>query len=203
MTKISAIFSDVGGVLLTNGWDRPSRKKLADRFLLDWDDFEARHELIGPQLETGNLTLDHYLERTVFYRQRNFSPEEIKKFMFAQSRPLEGSLEIIARLAITRKYLLATLNNESRELNHFRIETFGLRRYFTVFFSSCFLGVKKPDEAVYRLALNITQRPPEECIFIDDRPLNLECAQRLGMKTVRFQSAGQLESDLRRAAVEF
>ena len=202
MPKISAIFFDVGGVLLTNGWDRHSRKRLADQFQLDWEDFDDRHELIGTELETGKLSLDHYLERTIFYRQHNFTPQDIKDFMFAQSRALSGSLEFIARLSQNKKYLLATLNNESRELNAFRIQKFGLREYFTVFFSSCFLGVKKPDEAIYRLALNISQRSPEECVFVDDRQLNLECARRLGMETIHFHGIDQLEHSLRKAGVE-
>ena len=202
MPKISAIFFDVGGVLLTNGWDRHSRKRLADQFQLDWEDFEDRHELIGTELETGKLSLDHYLERTIFYRQHNFTPQDIKDFMFAQSRAVSGSLEFIARLSQNKKYLLATLNNESRELNAFRIQKFGLREYFTVFFSSCFLGVKKPDEAIYRLALNISQRSSEECVFVDDRQLNLECARRLGMETIHFHGIDQLEHSLRKAGVE-
>ena len=202
MPKISAIFFDVGGVLLTNGWDRHSRKRLADQFQLDWEDFDDRHELIGTELETGKLSLDHYLERTIFYRQHNFTPQDIKDFMFAQSRAVSGSLEFIARLSQNKKYLLATLNNESRELNAFRIQKFGLREYFTVFFSSCFLGVKKPDEAIYRLALNISQRSSEECVFVDDRQLNLECARRLGMETIHFHGIDQLEHSLRKAGVE-
>jgi putative hydrolase of the HAD superfamily len=143
------------------------------------------------------LGLEEYLNRTVFYRQREFTPQQFKDFMLAQSQPYPESLAVMDRLARTRKYLLATLNNESLELNRYRIEHFGLRNYFTVFFSSCFLGVKKPDEAIYRLALQMTQRVPEECVFVDDRPLNLECARALGIRTILFQTAGQLEHELR------
>ena len=202
MPAISAIFFDVGGVVLTNGWDRHSRRHLADHFQLDWEDLEDRHELISTELETGKLGLDHYLDRTIFYRQRDFALQDIKDFMFAQSRPVPDSLALIGRLAQKNHCLLGTLNNESRELNEFRIEKFELRKYFTVFFSSCFLGVKKPDEAIYRLALNISQRAPEQCVFVDDRPLNLECARRLGMETIRFRNAGQLEQELRDKGVE-
>jgi putative hydrolase of the HAD superfamily len=200
--KIAAVFSDVGGVLLTNGWDRGSRRNLVEQFGLDWEDFEDRHELVVTAFETGELDLDHYLQRTIFYRPRTFSPQDVKDFMFAQSQPFPESLAIMARLAQTKKYLLATLNNESRELNLYRIERFGLRNYFTAFFSSCFLGMKKPDEAIYRLAVEITQHAPEECVFIDDRGLNLESPQRLGMHTIQFQNAAQLERELRNAGVD-
>ena len=203
MAKITALFWDVGGVLLTNGWDHHARRRAAEKFKLDWEDFEDRHDLVVSRFETGHLTLDRYLDRTIFYRSRNFSKEDFREFMFAESQPLKGTLDLAGRLARSGKYFLATLNNESRELNLHRIERFGLRKVFSVFFSSCFLGVKKPDDEIFRLALDLSQRAPDECIFIDDRPLNLECAGRSGLRTLRFQNAGQLESDLRGAGVEF
>ncbi len=203
MPDITTIFSDVGGVLLSNGWDRDSRRKGAEKFQLDWEEFEGRHELLSMAFETGQLTFDHYLDRTIFYRPRNFTRQEVRDFIFACSQPNPESLALFARLAKSCRYFLATLNNEPRELNQYRIDHFGLRKLFTAFFSSCFLGVAKPDEAIYRLALDISQRAPEESLFVDDRPLNLECAARLGMPTMLFQNAAQLERDLRKAGVEF
>ena len=121
--------------------------------------------------------------------------------MFAQSKPLPETLSIVERLAASRKYLMATLNNESLELNRYRIEQFGLRKHFTAFLSSCFLGVKKPEHTIYRLASQITQRAPDECLFIDDRALNLECAQLLGMRTIHYQNPAQLRQELQRHGV--
>ena len=203
MAKITTIFSDVGGVMLTNGWDRVSRHKLVETFNLDLGEFGDRHELVSTAFETGELDMDHYLDRTVFYKPRTFSRETVKEFMFGESQPFPESLEFIARLAQTKKYLMTTLNNESTELNNYRIDHFKLREYFTAFFSSCYLGVKKPDEAIYVLALQLTQRPPEECVFIDDRALNLECARWHGMNTIQFKNVTQLETDLRALGVEF
>lgn len=201
MTEITALFWDVGGVLLTNGWDRASRYRAAEQFHLDWEDFQDRHELVIADFETGRLTLEEYLERTIFYRPRRFTREEFIAFMWAQSQPIGETLAIVERLARSGRYLLATLNNESLELNEYRIERFGLRNLFTLFFSSCFLGVKKPDRAIYRMALQITQRAPEECLFIDDRALNLECAHQLGMRTIHYQNPKQLQQELRRHGV--
>jgi len=158
MSKITTVFSDVGGVLLTNGWDRGSRRKLVEAFHLDLAEFGDRHELVSTAFETGELDLDHYLDRTVFYRPRDFSREQVKEFMFAESQPYPESLALIGRLAQTKKYLMTTLNNESTELNKHRIETFALRNYFTAFFSSCYLGVKKPEAKIYTLALELTWR---------------------------------------------
>lgn len=203
MPKITAIFSDVGGVLLSNGWDHPERRRLVEEFKLDWDEFENRHELVVTGFETGRLSLDQYLERTLFYSSREFSKQQVREFMFAQSQPKHQSLELVARLAASGRYLLATLNNESRELNLHRIERFALKNYFSVFFSSCFLGVKKPDEEIYLKALQITQRAAAECVFIDDRALNLDAPRRLGMHAIQFRSAAQLQSDLAALGVEF
>ncbi len=202
MSQITALFFDVGGVLLTNGWDRGARNRLVEKFSLDGEDFEDRHLLVSAALDTGQLELDHYLNRTIFYRPRNFSKQAVLDFMYAQSQPFPESLALVARVAQSRRFLLATLNNESRELNLYRIEKFGLRNYFSVFFSSCFLGVQKPNAQIYRLALDLSQRPAEECVFIDNRPLNLECARRLGLQTIQFRNAAQLGEDLRSLGVE-
>jgi putative hydrolase of the HAD superfamily len=196
MAKISTLFWDNGGVILTNGWDRSSRRAVVEKFQLDWADFEDRHELMLNAFETGRATLDEYLRRTVFYRQRPFTPDDLKKFMFEQSQPFPESLEFLGKLAQTRAYLMASLNNESREINEYRIHKFHLRDYFQAFFSSCYLGVRKPEEQIYRLALEIAQREPEECILIDDRGLNLECAREIGMHTIQFKNLDQLRQDL-------
>lgn len=203
MAGIKALFWDVGGVLLTNGWDRHSRRIAAEKFKLDWEDYEDRHELVVGRFETGRLSLDHYLDRTIFYRSRDFSKDDFKNYMFAQSKPIEGSLDVVGRLARTCRYLLGTLNNESKELNLYRIEHFGLRKYFSLFMSSSFLGVKKPEDEMFQLALNLSQLEPEECLFIDDRELNLECADRLGLRTLQFKNAAQLDHDLHEDGLEF
>ncbi len=200
--SITAIFSDVGGLLGTNGWDRVSRRKAAEQFKIDGVELENRHELVVAAFEIGQLTLEDYLNRIVFYRPRDFTRQEFKDFMFAQSQPFPESLALFDRLARSKKYFLATLNNESLELNLERIARFGLRKYFTVFFSSCFLGIKKPDVAIYQLALKMTQRAPEECLFIDDRPLNVECARTCGMNTIHCQDPALLAEQLRDVSIE-
>jgi len=196
MGDVTALFWDVGGVILSNGWDRAARSEAAKKFGLDWEEFQDRHELASPAFETGQITLDTYLQRTVFYRKRAFTRDEFVAFMFAQSEEFPESRAVLSALAQTRKYLLATINNEPLELNVRRIEMFNLRREFEAFFSSCFVRIRKPDEAIYRLALEVTQRRAEECLFIDDRELNLECARQMGMHTIHFQSAAQLRQEL-------
>jgi putative hydrolase of the HAD superfamily len=201
MAKVTTLFWDNGGVILTNGWDRGSRQKAVAKFHLDWTDFEDRHELMLNAFECGQAGLDEYLRRVVFYQERPFAPDEFKQFMFEQSQASPEALAFLGQLARTRRYLNATLNNESLEINEYRIRTFHLRDYFEVFFSSCYLGARKPDRGIYVLALKITQREPGECVLIDDRGLNLECAQELGMHTIQFQNVAQLQTELARLGV--
>jgi putative hydrolase of the HAD superfamily len=201
MGKVNTLFWDNGGVILTNGWDRGSRKLAVEKFRLDWTEFEDRHELMLNPFEQGDITLDEYLRRTVFYQERSFSLDDFKKFVFDQSQPFPHSLDFLKTLAENRRYKMASLNNESLEINEYRIRSFHLRDYFEAFFSSCYLRVRKPLPGIYTLALKITQRRPEECVMIDDRSLNLEFARELGMQTIQFQNVGQLEADLAKLGI--
>ena len=201
MAKVKVLFWDNGGVILTNGWDRGSRRNAVETFNLDWADFEDRHELMLNAFECGQASLDEYLRRTVFYRERAFTLDDFKKFMFSQSQPFPESLDFLRKLTATGRYFSAALNNESLEINDYRIRTFQLRDYFKVFFSSCYLGVRKPDRGIYSLALKISQSAPDECAMIDDRGLNLECAKEMGMHAIQFQNVEQLREDLARLGV--
>lgn len=201
MTEVNTLFWDNGGVILTNGWDRGSRKLAVETFHLDFADFEDRHELMLNAFECGKATLDEYLQRTVFYRERPFSVEDFKRFMFERSQAMPEGLVFLGKLAVTRRYMMAALNNESLEINEYRIRTFRLRDYFEAFFSSCYLGVRKPDRGIYSLALKITQRDPAECVLIDDRGLNLECAREMGMHTIKFVNVAELRADLQTLGV--
>jgi putative hydrolase of the HAD superfamily len=202
MARITTLFWDIGGVILTNGWDRNSRKEAAEAFHLDWEDFQDRHELSFPAFDAGQISLNEYLDRTLFYRPRKFSREEFTAFMFAQSKEYSGSRAILDQYAETNRYFIGAINNEPLELNQYRIEAFGLRRDFQVFFSSCYIHSRKPEEAIFRVALAVTQRQPGECVFIDDRPLNLEAPRRLGMSVIHYQTPEQLRADLCNLQVE-
>ena len=196
MPEITTIFSDIGGVILTNGWDRDGRREAAQAFRLDWEEFQDRHDLSFPAFDAGQITLNQYLDRTLFYRPRTFTREEFTAFMFAQSKEYPEARAILSALARSGKYLIGAINNEPLELNQYRIEAFRLRRDFQAFFSSCYLNARKPEETIYRIALQVTQRPPESCVFIDDRALNLENPRRLGMNVIHHQNAPQLRQDL-------
>jgi putative hydrolase of the HAD superfamily len=200
--EIRALFWDIGGVLLTNAWDRTERTKAFEQFKLDPDEFHSRHEMVVSSFERGKITLDEYLDQTVFYSPRPFTRDAFRQFMFGLSQPLpDNRLPLARALAGSGKYFMATINNESRELNLHRIEKFGLRAIFQVFFSSCFIGLRKPERDIYRIAIETTQFPAAECCFLDDRAINLEGAAQLGMHTVEVQSLEQMKAELAKLGV--
>jgi putative hydrolase of the HAD superfamily len=202
LCEITTLFWDIGGVIITNGWDTTARRRAAEVFRLDWEDFQDRHELSFPAFDSGLISLDEYLNRTLFYRARPFTREEFIAFMFAQSKEYPEPRALLEQAARLGKYFIGAINNEPLELNEYRIKTFHLRRDFQVFFSSCYLHTRKPEEMIYRIALEVTQRPAKECVFIDDRPLNLENPRKLGMKTIHYQNAEQLRVELKNCGVE-
>jgi putative hydrolase of the HAD superfamily len=201
LAKISALFWDVGGVLLTNAWDHEQRQQALKQFGLNEAEFESRHEMLVSSFERGKITLQDYLERTVFYCPRSFTVEAFTQHMFSLSQPDPEALQLARELTGSGKYLMSTINNESKELNLFRIHTFGLREIFSLFVSSCFVGLRKPEEGIYRMALEITQKPADECCFIDDRQLNLDSAAKLGMQVIQMENAKQLRWDLAKLGV--
>ncbi|HEY7270573.1 MAG TPA: HAD family phosphatase [Dehalococcoidia bacterium] len=184
MANITALFWDVGGVLGTNGWDRYARADAVTRFGLDGTEFERRHQDVVNEFETGRLTLDDYLALVVFNAPRQFHPGDFKDFMFGRSQPYDEALALARSIAGEGSVLMAVLSNESREINDYRVERFGMRNVFSAFFSSCYVGLRKPDAVIYRLALDVTQQAPAQCLMIDDRQENLETAATLDMQTL-------------------
>ena len=201
LSAIRAIFWDVGGVLLTNAWDHTQRMQALDHFQIDQKEFHDRHEMVVSSFERGKISLDEYLSRTVFFRKRSVTREEFREYILSLSEPLPGMIEFAQSLSNTGKYLMGTINNESRELNYFRMEKFGLRNIFRLFFSSCFVGLRKPEEGIYRLVLETTQITAAECCFIDDRSINVEAAAQMGMRAVEMHTLDQLREELRNLGV--
>jgi putative hydrolase of the HAD superfamily len=202
LPQITTLFWDIGGVIMTNGWDTGSRRLAVETFHLDWEEFHDRHDLSFPAFDSGNISLNEYLNRTIFYRERPFTREEFTAFMYAQSREYPEARAVLDGVARKNKYLIGSINNEPFELNEFRIAEFNLRRDFQLFFSSCYLHTRKPDETIFRIALEVTQRPAQECVFIDDRPINLENPRKLGMIPIHYQNPAQLRAELQNYGIE-
>ena len=201
LANITTIFFDVGGVLLTDGWNHLARQKAAENFGLDLKDFETRHAPLADALDTGKISVNDYIDKVIFYKERSFSKIDFYDFMKEQSVPIPGTLDLVANLAAQEKYLLGTINNESVQLNLYRIEKFSLAQHFKLFFSSCFMGIKKPDSAIYERALQICQKKAAETIFIDDREANLVSPRNLKINTIHFENADQLKEELHKFGV--
>src|SRR5450631_810964 len=197
MFPFDVILFDVGGVLLTNGWDTQERALAIEQFHLDMPGFETRHHAAYPAWERGAITVQAYLDATAFNEPRNFSQDEFFAFMLAQSKLLpDGALGTLKELAASNRCMLGVLNNEARETNNYRFDKFGLRSYLKVALSSCYLGLRKPDKAIYLTALDILGRPPERILFIDDRAENVAGALSVGMRAIQFQGEQALRKEL-------
>jgi putative hydrolase of the HAD superfamily len=201
MARVPTLFFDVGGVLLTNGWDTAARKRAAATFALDYPEFQTRHEMLKTAFETGRLSLDVYLRKAVFHTHRDFTPKDFREFMFQQSQPLGETLEWVRALAKTQQCRLYTLNNESAELHEYRVKQFHLDTIFHGFLVSCYLGQAKPDEGIYLGALGIAGCDRHDAVFIDDRPLNVEPALALGLTGVEFHGLDPLRELLKERGI--
>jgi putative hydrolase of the HAD superfamily len=193
---ITTLFLDIGGVLLTNGWDRKARQLAAQTFQLDYYDIEERHHLTYDTYEEGKLNLDDYLQRVVFCQPRSFSMDDFKDFMLSRSQPITSMIDLVR--SIKTQYHLKTIavSNEGREINAYRIHTFGLDELIDTFVSSCFVHYRKPDPDIYRIALDISQTSPAQVAYIDDRPLFIEIANSLGIHGIHHVDLSSTRSSL-------
>jgi putative hydrolase of the HAD superfamily len=187
-SSITTLFLDIGGVLLTNGWDHTVRARAADKFGLDCSEMNERHHLTYDTYEEGKLSLDDYLNRVVFYQERSFSREEFKAFMYAQSQPFLEMIDLMRRLKNQYDLRIAAISNEGRELTVYRVQQFKLGTIIDFFVSSCFVHYRKPDADMYRMALDIAQVHPEQAVYIDDRAMFVEVAQGLGIRSIIHSS---------------
>lgn len=187
MKGIKVVFSDVGGVLLNNGWGHESRHEAARKFNLNYEEMEVLHSFIFNVYEIGKITLDDYLDTVIFNHPRDFSKEEFKSFMFEQSVELPDLLKWLKDWKRSCGVRLISINNEGRELNNYRIDKFGLHDCFDAFISSCEVGMRKPDPGIFNLAMGIAQVSVEECIYFDDRLMLAQAAQKQGIRSYHHQ----------------
>lgn len=182
--EITTLFQDIGGILLTNGWDRDARSRAAARFRLEIEELNRLHNLTFGTYEEGKISLEEYLKRVVFYRPRPFSLEEFRSFLFAQSRPYPEMIELVRNLKRRHGLKIIAVSNEGRELTSYRNEKFGLPGIIDFFVSSCYVHLRKPDEEIYRMALDMAQVPLDQVIYVENTPMFAAVAENLGIKTI-------------------
>ncbi len=199
MGEFRAALWDIGGVILTNGWDHNERKVVFDQFALSPEDrteFEQRHEAANDPWEKGTIDFDQYLEQTLFFKPRPFTPEAFRQAVEAQSELIpDSAMPLLQELHARGQVSMGQLNNESRELNDMRLERFGLKPYLSTFFCSGYVRLRKPDPAIYRLAAEVLQRPPSEIVFVDDREKNAAAAGALGMHAIVYKGSAALRAE--------
>lgn len=185
---ITTIFTDVGGVLLTNGWDRTARRLAAQKFNLDYDEMNERHHLTFDPYEAGKLSLDEYLNRVIFHQPQPFSREEFKTFLFAQSQPHSEMIDLVRALKAEYGLKVVVVSNEGRELTAHRVQQFDLIEFVDFFIVSCFVHFRKPDADIYRMALDIAQVPPEQVVYLEDRVMFADVARSHGLQAIHHTS---------------
>ncbi len=181
---VTALFVDIGGVLLTDGWGHESRKLAAEVFDLNPYEMETRHKQTFDTYELGKLTLDEYLRRVVFYEKRLFTPVQFRKFMFDQSKPYPKMIGLVRRLKEHYGLKIVVVSNEARELNTHRIRKFKLGEFMDIFISSCFVHLRKPDADIFRLAMDIAQVPAGQILYIENTPMFVSIAESLGIRSI-------------------
>ncbi len=194
-TSIKTLFLDIGGVVLTDGWDHDARASAAVKFNLDHAEIEKRHRVTFATYEEDALSLKEYLDLTVFYEERPFTPVQFREFMFAQSKPHTEMIELVRKLKTIYGLKIIVVSNEARELNAYRIQKFKLGEFVDAFVSSCFIHIRKPDPEIFRLALDVAQTPPEQIVYIENTEMFVKIASDMGIRTV-------LHTDHRATAVQ-
>ncbi len=200
--EIRAIYWDIGGVLLTNGWDHQERARVLQQFSIPRDEYEAHHSEANDRWERGELTDDEFLKQTIFFKERSFTPAQFLQAVREQSQWLPGGARnVIAALRKSSGLKMAMLNNESGPLNDYRIETFGLTQYFDGFFCSAYLGMRKPEPRMFRAGVALLHFKPEQCVFIDDRDKNCAAAAQVGLHAIQYKGEEPLKDALRAVGV--
>lgn len=194
--QIKVLFTDLGGVLLTNGWDHKSRNMAADLFGLDKKEFESRHGLLFGDYETGKISLESYLDSAVFYQSRPFTKQVFIDFMYAQSAPFLEMIDLVKRLKSQYGLKVVAISNEGKELTVHRMKTFMLPSFIDFFIVSCFIGIRKPDRQVYKMALDLTQVQPLESVYLEDRELFVEMANGFGIHAIHHKDLKETEEQL-------
>ena len=198
---VSLLLLDIGGVLLTNGWSTASRLEAARRFGIDYEEMNGRHHMIFDSYERGRVSLDTYLDRVVFFCERPFTRDEFKSFMFAQSQPMPETLDLFRGAAKRNPVRVAALSNEGRELTTYRIAKFKLSDFVEFFVCSCFVNCRKPDDEIYRMALDMAQASPEHTLYFDDRSMFVEAARGLGIRSFHHKNLEGTRSALLEAGL--
>jgi len=181
---VTALFVDIGGVLLNDGWDHIARRKVAKHFKLEWAEMEARHHLTFETHEEGKLTFEEYLGLVVFHQKRPFTRTDFRRYMCQLSTSFPEMIELIGHLKVRYGLKIVVVSNEARVVNDYRIHKFKLDDFVDTFISSCYVHIRKPDADIFRLALDISQTSARQVVYIENTPMFVQIAEGLGIRSI-------------------
>lgn len=193
---IRGFLIDLGGVLLSNGWDHRLRALVAKKYSLDYEEFSKRHESIFDFYERGKMTFEEYLDWTIFHVPRAFSKRDLIQFILAEAKAYPEMIEFIKKIKNQFGLKICALSNEGKELALDRVKRFDLESFIDFFVISSFVGLRKPDADIYKLAISLTQIPPNELCYIDDRALFVERAKEFGLHAICHESMEKTQREL-------
>lgn len=176
---ITTLFLDIGGVLLTSGWNHHAHKRATADFKMEFAEMEDRHQLIFETYEEGKLTLEEYLGLVVFHQKRPFTWSQFRRFIFAQSKPHPDMINLVIQLKVRHGLKIAAVSNGGRERNAYRIRQLKLDRFVDCFISTCFFHVRKPDADIFRFALDIAQALAGQLVYIENTSMFVRTAEGL------------------------
>lgn len=186
--RFTVLYTDIGGVLGTNGWDTPLRRRLCANFNLDFDQIEARHHLMFDSYERGFLPLDDYLRYVFFDSPRPFTIEDLREYTFNQSIAWPENIEFFKLVKQSNQLKMGLISNEGEGITEHRVGKFGLRQLADFMVISHCVHMRKPDHEIWRLALSLAQAGPQEAIYVDDREMFVNVAAELGFTAVHHIS---------------
>ena len=194
--KPSHLLTDLGGVLLTNGWDRNTRRRVAEQFHVDSAVMEECHNLTYDTYESGKTDIWTYLQRVIFFESRSYTPQQVLDFILDQAQPMPETIALVKELKARHGVKVGVVSNEGRELGEDRVRRFGLSEFVDFFVISGCVGLRKPDTAIWRLALDLAQAAPEQAAYLEDRRMFVDVAAGLGLRAVWHRDAASTRAAL-------
>jgi putative hydrolase of the HAD superfamily len=199
-SDIRLIISDFGGVICTFDYrifcDRLARRtgRTTDQvFAAAFGDHLQR------EFETGSVSGPEYHQAVMSRLRADVPYEEFFPMYGDIFAEIPATCDLLRRLRT--RYLLYLLSDTNEIHFGYVRERLGLLRIFQEFIVSYQVGAMKPDPRIYQEALRRSDLPARSCVFVDDRPGNIEGATRVGMHAVLFQSPEQCAAELTRLGV--
>lgn len=205
MSGVRAVISDFGGVLTNPLWEAFAgwnERVGADPGVLGMALQKAAEERGDHplyELERGELSEAEFTAIVQAQLPGEIQLAGFREIYFAHLHPNEPMIELMRELR-ERGLRMAMLTNNVREWEPLWRAKLPVDEIFEVVVDSAFVGMRKPERAIYELTLErLGDVRAEECVFVDDVDVNCATATELGMTAVHYRSPEQAIAELRAA----